>query len=71
MVSNFYNEDAPMPFAGLEEDEEPLVSGGKRRKMFFPGAAMGPAGYLGQTYPFVMGPVLMEPDDTEVTDPNP
>ena len=69
MVSNFYNENAPMPFAGLEEEEEPLFPGRKKRRMIFPGAALGPMGYMGQAYPFMLGPLPV--DDYEEEDPNP
>lgn len=69
MANPFYNDEAPMPFRGVFE-EEPEVPGKKRRKVLFTGGLLGPMGYPGASmYPFIMGPV--EDLYEEEEDPNP
>ncbi|MDE7262985.1 MAG: hypothetical protein K2N78_13125 [Oscillospiraceae bacterium] len=70
MTSDFYDNDAPMPFQSVFE-EEPAVSGKKRRRVLFNGGLMGPMGYMdGPMLPFVMGPVAGY-EEEEDEDPNP
>lgn len=69
MTVPFYNDEAPMPFRGVVE-EEPEVPGKKRRKVLFTTGLVGPMGYPdGPMYPFIMGP--SEDLDEEDEDPNP
>lgn len=74
MTSDFYNHDAnaPIPFAGIEEEEpESPKKKKKRGELLFAGGMMGPMdGYMsGLTYPF-LNPLLLE-EDEEDEDPNP
>ena len=69
MVSSFYNENGPVLFDGLEEEEPPVRN---NRRMLFPGGILGPLGYMGQTFPFMMGgPIPADMGDVEEEDPNP
>lgn len=70
MAKPFYNEDAPMPFDGVLEEEPEVPDRKKPRRVLFTGGMLGPMGYMnGPIYPFIMGPADYFDDEEE--DPNP
>lgn len=71
MARNFYNEDAPMPFDGVLEEEPEVPDREHPRRVLFTGGLLGPMGYMNSsTFPFIMGPAEDFYDDRE-EDPNP
>ena len=70
MSRDFYNEDAPMPFSGVFEEEPEVPDRRHPRQVWFTGGLLGPMGYMtGPMYPFLMGPVKGFEEEEE--DPNP
>ena len=66
MSSILFHDDTPFLFGPFDNNEgvSPEL---RKKRVFFPGAMMGNAGYLGPAYPVILEPA----EDEEDEDPNP